>query len=321
MSHYAGHGSAGELQSTVSASASSGADVLPWLSAVQAHLGELASTNQLHHALLFTGPIGIGKHLVAQHLAKQLLCLQPFTDSACGYCKSCLLVAAGHHPDRLELKSDQTIGVDAVRELSQFMQGAPQQGGARVVLLPQAHKMTEAAANALLKTLEEPGRDSFLLLQTAFEQQLLPTILSRCQRWLIAPVNDHTAMQWLSSQSHRPIPDYLLAYCAGAPLRALQLLTSGESEQIDQILQLLPRFICGEYALTEMVKTLEARSDATTILYWFVHQSGRLMTDHRQCQQLFQRLAQWCRDEQQILGQNRTLALTALLLDVQRLLR
>ncbi len=295
--------------------------VLPWLAPVQLHLGELAQSNQLHHALLFTGPNGVGKHLVAQHLAKQLLCLQPFPDAACGYCKSCLLVNAGHHPDLMQLQSDSSIGVDAVRELSQFMQGTPQQGGARVVLLPQAHKMTEAAANALLKTLEEPGADSFLLLQTAYEQQLLPTILSRCQRWLIAPVNDLVAQQWLAAESNKPVPPYLLAYCAGAPLRALQLLGSGQSEEIDQILLLLPRFIAGDYALADMVKTLEAQTETTAILYWFVRQLWSTIDENRNCQQLFQRLAQWCRDEQQILGQNRSLALTALLLDVQRLLR
>lgn len=296
-------------------------EVLPWLQDVQWQLGQLAIDGQLHHALLFTGPQGVGKHRVAQHLAKQLLCLQPFASGACGRCKSCLLVAAGHHPDLLELKSESSLGVDAVRDLSQFMQGTPQQGGARVVLLPQAHKMTEAAANALLKTLEEPGRDSFLLLQTAFEQQLLPTILSRCQRWLIAPVNDQTAYQWLVTHSQKPVPGYLLAYCVGAPLRALQLLESGQSAQIDQVLQLLPRYIAGEYPLSDMVKTLEAQSEVTTILYWFVKQFGPQLVDNRHCQQLFQRLAQWCRDEQIILGQNRTLALTALLLDVQRFMR
>jgi DNA polymerase III subunit delta' len=294
---------------------------LSWLEPVQLHLGQLAQNGQLHHALLFTGPNGVGKHLVAAHLAKQLLCVQPFTDAACGHCKSCLLVDAGHHPDLLQLPAEGSIGVDAVRELSQFMQGTPQQGGARVVVLPQAHKMTEAAANALLKTLEEPGADSFLLLQTAYEQQLLPTILSRCQRWLIAPVTDQAAQQWLVQQTNKPVPTYLLAYCAGAPLRALQLLESGQSEDIDQVLQLLPRFIQGNYPLAQMVKTLEAQAETTAILYWFVRQLLPTMDENRNCQQLFQRLSQWCRDEQQILGQNRSLALTALLLDVQRLLR
>jgi len=294
---------------------------LPWLTPVQLQLGQLAQHHQLHHALLFTGPQGVGKHWVARHLAKQLLCLQPYPDAACGHCKSCLLVTAGHHPDLLTLQSDGTIGVDAVRELSQFMQGKPQQGGARVVLLPQAHKMTESAANALLKTLEEPGNDSFLLLQTAFEQQLLPTILSRCQRWLIAPVADETALRWLAAQSQKPVPPYLLAYCAGAPLRALQLLESGQSEQIDQVLQTLPRFIKGDFLLTDMVKMLEAETESTAILCWFVRQAVATATEPRYTQQLLQRLAQWCRDEQQILGQNRGLALTALLLDVQRFMR
>lgn len=296
-------------------------ETLPWLVPLQQQLGQLATQHQLHHALLFTGPQGVGKYHLAQHLAKQLLCLQPFAESACGYCKSCLLVAAGHHPDLLELKSEHSIGVDAVRELSQFMQGTPQQGGARVVLLPQAHKMTEAAANALLKTLEEPGRDSFLLLQTAYEQQLLPTILSRCQRWLVAPVNDQLALQWLVTQTHQAVPLFLMPYCSGAPLRALDLLESGQSAQIDQVLQLLPQYIAGNYALTDMVKALDTQSETTSILYWFVKQLGPMLVEHRQCQQLFQSLAQWCRDEQQILGQNRTLALTALLLDLQRLLR
>ena len=84
---------------------------------------------------------------------------------------------------------------------------------------------------------------------------------------------------------------------------------------------MLPQYIAGDYPLTDMVKTLEAQSEATTILYWFVRQFGPTLVDNRHCQQLFLRLAQWCRDEQQILGQNRTLALTALLLDVQRLMR
>ena len=129
------------------------------------------------------------------------------------------------------------------------------------------------------------------------------------------------AQHWLTEQSQKPVPPYLLAYCAGAPLRALQLVESGQSEQIDQILQALPRFISGDLSLTDMVKMLEAQAETTPILFWFVRQSGATLAANRHCQQLFQRLAQWCRDEQQILGQNRTLALTALLLDVQRLLR
>lgn len=294
---------------------------LSWLQPLQFQLGQLALSQQLHHALLLTGAVGVGKHQVARHLAQQLLCQQPHPDAACGHCKSCLLVKAGHHPDLLQLQSDSSLGVDAVRELSHFMQGSPQQGGARVVLLPQAHKMTEAAANALLKTLEEPGDNSFLLLQTAHEQQLLPTILSRCQRWLVPGTTDAAAQQWLSQHSNRPVPPYLLAYCAGAPLRALQLLESGESDQIDMLLQLLPKAMQGDYPLAELVKQLEALPQTSSLFSWFVRQQMWQRPVLAANPQLFSRLAQWCRDEQQILGQNKNLALTAFLLDLHRLLR
>lgn len=293
----------------------------PWLEATQLQLGTLALAGQLHHALLMTGAVGVGKHLLAAELAQLLLCSQPMAVGGCGQCKSCLLVKAGHHPDLLQLQSETSLGVDAVRELSHFMQGSPQQGGARVVLLPQAHKMTEAAANALLKTLEEPGANSFLLLQTAYEQQLLPTILSRCQKWLIAPVSAPVAMQWLAAQTNLAIPDFLLSFCEGAPLKALELLGSGTAAEIAALVAQLDAYLRGEQALPELVKRLEQFGDTAALLSWFVRQQLLSSSQLAKPQALFDRVAQWCRDEQQILGQNKNLALTALLLDLPGLLR
>lgn len=293
----------------------------PWLEATQLQLGTLALAGQLHHALLLTGAAGVGKHLLAAELAQLLLCSQPTAVGGCGQCKSCLLVKAGHHPDLLHLQSETSLGVDAVRELSHFMQGSPQQGGARVVLLPQAHKMTEAAANALLKTLEEPGANSFLLLQTAYEQQLLPTILSRCQKWLIAPVPAPVAMQWLSAQTNLAVPDFLLSFCEGAPLKALGLLESGTAAEISTLLQQLSAYLRAEHALPELVKRLEQFGDTAALFSYFVRQQLLSAPQQAKPQALFERLAQWCRDEQQILGQNKNLALTALLLDLPVLLR
>ncbi|MCT6699483.1 DNA polymerase III subunit delta' [Rheinheimera sp. 4Y26] len=293
----------------------------PWLETTQLQLGTLALAGQLHHALLLTGAAGVGKHLLASHLAQQLLCNQPLAAGGCGQCKSCLLVKAGHHPDLLQLQSETSLGVDAVRELSHFMQGSPQQGGARVVLLPQAHKMTEAAANALLKTLEEPGANSFLLLQTAYEQQLLPTILSRCQKWLIAPVAAPVAMQWLSAQTNLAVPDFLLSFCEGAPLKALELLESGSAAEISALLQQLSAYLRAEQPLPELVKRLEQFGDTAALFSYFVRQQLLSAPQLAKPQALFERLAQWCRDEQQILGQNKNLALTALLLDLPVLLR
>lgn len=298
-------------------------NALPWLQGLQQQLGQLALRGQLHHALLFTGISGVGKHYLAAQLAKQLLCLQPLPAEACGYCKSCLLVQAGHHPDLLQISGEQSIGVDAVRELSHFMQNAPQQGGARVVLLPAAERMTEAASNALLKTLEEPGQNSFLLLQTAQPQQLLATILSRCQQWLIPAVATADSRAWLQQQSaasSAEVLDFIQHYAAGAPLRSLELLQSGRAERLLALVAQLQSYLQRQQGLTELVKQLEAEPEAPLLIHWVIQQQLLQQPLHSQGLQLFQRLAQWNRDEQLILGQNKTLSYTALLLELPRLL-
>lgn len=299
-------------------------NALPWLQGLQQQLGQLALSGQLHHALLFTGISGVGKHSLAAHLAKQLLCLQPLPGEACGYCKSCLLVQAGHHPDLLQIGGEQSIGVDAVRELSHFMQNAPQQGGARVVLLPAAERMTEAASNALLKTLEEPGQNSFLLLQTAQPQQLLATILSRCQQWLIPAVAAADSRAWLQQQHNTMIApevlDFIQHYAGGAPLRSLSLLQSGSAERLMQLVAQLQSYFRQQQGLTELVKQLEAEPEAPLLLHWVIQQQLIQQPLNQQRLQLLQRLAQWNRDEQLILGQNKTLSYTALLLELPRLL-
>ncbi len=297
---------------------------LPWLMPLQQQLGQLALGGQLHHALLFTGLTGVGKHQLAATLAKQLLCLQPLATEGCGYCKSCLLVQAGHHPDLLQLTAEHSIGVDAVRELSHFMQSSPQQGGARVVLLPAAERMTEAASNALLKTLEEPGQNSFLLLQSAQPQQLLPTILSRCQQWLVPAVAEHLSRSWLMQQRSGQVApqllDFLQDYCAGAPLHALSLLQSGRADVLWQLVAQLHTYLQRQQGLSELVKQLEAEPEAAQLLHWVIKQQLLTSVPGPQQLPLFQRLAAWNRDEQVILGQNKTLAFTALLLELPRLL-
>lgn len=296
---------------------------LPWLMPLQQQLSQLAQRQQLHHALLFTGIDGVGKQQLAADLAALLLCSTPSGMVACGQCKHCLLVRAGHHPDLFTVSAEQSIGVDAIRQLSLFMQSSPQQGGARVVLMPAAEQMTEAASNALLKTLEEPGRNSFLLLQSAHPGQLLPTILSRTQQWFVPAVSAQQTQRWLEQQVQAPLDPSLLAfvldYAAGAPLRALALLQSGHASQLWQLLIELNQYLQQPSHLAQLVKRLEAEPDAAQLVYWFVKRQ-LLQGSAAQQQLLFQRLTQWYRDEQRILGQNKTLSLSALLLDLPKLL-
>lgn len=292
---------------------------LPWLAPINQQLVNLVNSNHLHHALLISGPDGVGKHVLAEQLACHLMCQQPTDHGHCGLCKSCLLVNSGHHPDLQRIVAESSIGVDQIRDISHFMQSAAQQGGARVVLLPHAEKMTEAAANALLKTLEEPGERCFLLLQTAHEDMLLPTIRSRCQRWVVSPQLNATTQQWLHTQSPQGVPDYLLDFCGGAPLKALELLQAGQVQQIDSLLIVLTQYLTDGRDLLALVKKLEAHNDVVSLLSWFVRQQCFLNNNSNQVA-LLQRFAQWCRDEQLILGQNKNLALTTLMLDFYKLL-
>lgn len=292
---------------------------LPWLQQAEQRLFHLACQQQLHHAILLTGPAGIGKHILAKQLAHLTLCQNPLPDGACGRCKSCLLGAAGHHPDLLTLEVGSSISVDQVREISHLMQNAPQQGGSRVVVIPQAEKMTESAANALLKTLEEPGQHSFLILQTAYAEQLMPTILSRCQRWDLPAQYGLQTMQWLQQQSPDPVPDFLLEFCGGAPLKALTFLESGEALTLAAQLQQLQQYLQTGQGLQSLQKQLESQDELPALLYYTL----RHWTLQQQMPsvQVFQRVAQWCRDDQRILGQNKSLALTTLLLDLHQMLR
>ena len=246
----------------------------PWLDSYQYKLTELAEAGQLHHALLLTGPVGIGKLALSKRLAAYLLCKNPLQHQPCGLCKSCQLMASGHHPDLWQLPTEgsSSIGVDPIRALGQFMQGASQQGGVKLAIIPQAELMTEAAANALLKTLEEPPQNSFLILQSAHPAQLLPTILSRCQSWALAPVYGEQIEHWLQEHSSRPVPDFLLQYVGGAPLLALKLLENDEAAAISAQLVMLKKFVSAQLDMYELLAHLPDTEQLPSTLFWFVRQ-------------------------------------------------
>jgi DNA polymerase-3 subunit delta' len=208
-----------------------------WHEASWQHVLGLQRTQRLPHALLVSGTAGIGKAAFASALAQYLLCQNPREDEACGACKSCLLLRAGSHPDLMRLepetdakteKTSKVIKVDQVRELVEFGTKSAQLGGYRVVIVTPAHVLNVQAANALLKTLEEPGRDTLFLLLTDSPLSLLPTIRSRCQQ-LALPLPEATAaLAWLNPLAgSAQAAALLLRLARGAPLAALALLEGG----------------------------------------------------------------------------------------------
>lgn len=299
--------------------------MLPWLEEYQQQFLPLLAQRKLAHGLLLSGPVGVGKRTLANWLAASLLCTASDGHKPCQQCKSCLLRQAGNHSDLLIAQSSATsIGVDAVRQIGQFMYGRAQQQQNKVVLLAEAEKLTESAANALLKTLEEPPADSFIILQTIQPAVLTATLLSRCQHWSLAAQFGLSAQQWLTRHSNRPVPEFLLAYCGGGPVEALRLLENGDADKIQLALTHLQQFFRNEFALHDMVKLLDSSTQSRHILGWYLKMQlmpAASQVSFARQQQMYQSYSRWCRDEQQILGQNKPLALSALLTELKRLSR
>jgi DNA polymerase-3 subunit delta' len=204
--------------------------LLPWQ--VDVARAELARRATWPHALLVHGPRGIGKHALALHFAQALLCETPREDGlACGTCAGCRYAVAGQHPDlmRLELlvvdpeedtlEAVDSIGVDRVRSLTEFVHLTSHRQRAKVAVIAPAERMNPAAANALLKTLEEPPPGTFLILVSDQPGRVPATLRSRC-RLLAAPMPTWAAAcAWLAEKGVKA-PQLVLAQASGAPLRA-----------------------------------------------------------------------------------------------------
>lgn len=166
----------------------------PWLTQLQALLSTQIIDNRLPHAILFSGVTGSGKQELAQWLMQVLLCQQPlkYPESnlleSCQQCKTCQLYKSQTYPDHMTVKSQtKTIGVDDIRLASRFLEKTAHIGINKTILIPMAEKMTVAAANALLKTLEEPTDNSVIVLLSCEADNLLPTIISRCRLFNLRP--------------------------------------------------------------------------------------------------------------------------------------
>lgn len=153
----------------------------------QAHvsrtLKNAVAQNRLAHAYLFVGPRGIGKTSTARILAKSLNCLKGPTVTPCGECDNCREIAAGNSLDVIEIDGASNNSVEDVRQLRENVRYAPAKGRYKIYLIDEVHMLSPAAFNALLKTLEEPPAHVKFIFATTEPQKVLPTILSRCQRF------------------------------------------------------------------------------------------------------------------------------------------
>ncbi|AUB82312.1 DNA polymerase III subunit delta' [Candidatus Thiodictyon syntrophicum] len=202
-------------------------ELLPWLEPAWARLRQAQAADRLPHALLVVGARGLGKRRLATLFARALLCPTPRPDGlACGVCADCRLSAAGSHPDLARVAPDPEsksgeIPIDAIRELTERAVLTPVRGARKVILIDPADRMNAAAANALLKTLEEPAGNTLLMLIAEQPGRLPATIRSRCQLLKLAVPPSDQALAWLTPLlGEAAAPRLRLAY--GAPLRALE---------------------------------------------------------------------------------------------------
>ncbi|OYY73749.1 MAG: DNA polymerase III subunit delta' [Gammaproteobacteria bacterium 28-57-27] len=216
----------------------------PWLHAEFARFHALRSQGRMPHALLISGEPGLGQGQLAMRLAQATLCHRPLDDGqACGQCAACRPFLAGAHPDfslltpkEKDSKDDEAskdkkdnkakdIKVDAVREFCAglYLSSSFQHG--KVGVIEPADVMNAAAANSLLKTLEEPPAGTLIILVTSQPARLPITIRSRCQRWQVGIPERVTALAWLARQPQLAGEDpvRLLDLAEGRPLTALAL--------------------------------------------------------------------------------------------------
>ena len=200
----------------------------PWLTPIFNTLVQSNQAGRFAHGLLFTGSAGLGKYKLASRVAKYLLCSDKQLDEACGKCHSCNLFAAQNHLDFHLLKSEanKAIGIEAVRGLIDSLNERPHLGDNKVVVIKDAQLLTTAAANALLKTLEEPQGNSYIILLTRTHHQLMPTMYSRVQHTHIHTPNDEQLLAWLATQQVAVSDKGVLRQFQNSPLVLLNYLTA-----------------------------------------------------------------------------------------------
>ena len=258
----------------------------PWNEIVWNRLSEMRQ--RLPHALLFHGRPGIGKLHLAQVLAQSLLCENPSKQGvACGACAACTWFASGNHPDfRLiqpealapaqddiaaedgidegKKKPSKLIKIDQIRALGDFLNVGSHRNGYRVVLIHPAESMHPGAANALLKSLEEPSSGVIFVLVSHQPSRLLATVRSRCHALAITLPPREMSLRWLQEQGSYTSPASL-AFAGDAPLEAAQ---DDEAESRQRLFELLAQPKTSALDLSEYCQRLQPGLVVTWMLKW-----------------------------------------------------
>jgi len=214
-------------------------EIFPWLTDHWSFFLQRLERDKLAHALMIEGPTGTGKTSLARAMVARLLCREE-QDSACGHCRSCQVLAGSAHPDYFDLQPEEdseVIKVDQVRALIAKLDLTTSISERKVAYIHPAEAMNAAAANALLKSLEEPAGNTVLILVSDNPARLPVTIRSRCQTITVTQPDPAIVSDWLQKSSGKPanlVIDALQA-AGGSPLRAARYLDSPELDAFAQV--------------------------------------------------------------------------------------
>jgi DNA polymerase-3 subunit delta' len=251
---------------------------LPWHQSTL--VGQLHDAQRLPHALLLRGASGIGKTRYAMALAASLLCETPLDSGlACGRCLACGWVAADTHPDLRQLvrlvdddgKQANDIKIDQVRALSAFLGVGSHRGGRRLVLIDPAEAMNHVTANALLKTLEEPGGGLCFILVANRPDALPATIRSRCQLRLLDSPGAEQASEWVRTETGCSPAEAQawLAMAGGSPLQAIRFAEPSQASAHRTMLEAIARLPDTSWIATaDVLQPFEGRQWLALMQRW-----------------------------------------------------
>lgn len=253
-------------------------EYLPWFADQLTEMVNRYDAKTFPQSLLMTGEQDIGKSIFANDVAKSILCLDRKDQQACGHCQSCLWIDKNSHPDFLSIASEEKsnfIKVDQIRQLIQFAQ-MTSETGRKVIVIHNAHEMNLNAANALLKTLEEPVQNCYLILVTSYPKKLPITITSRCQRQLLSVLGqEDIVFNWLKGKngvSDESI-QHILALSYGRPILSHRFLSDDVLLIMNELSGVLMRYLQHKSNLNELsdfiVKNWHFASHL--ILYWWMN--------------------------------------------------
>lgn len=246
-------------------------DVYPWQRQEWQSVVQLIGRERLPHALMLAGPAEIGKQNFALRLSQLLLCATP-TERPCGNCKACKLFGAASHPDFMLVEPEaegRIIKVDQIRELAEFATRTAAMGGRRAIVVSPGEAMNQNAANAFLKTLEEPGKDVVIVLVVHQPGRILPTIRSRCRIFPFALPSRELVATWLKEEkpSSRDF-DQVMSLSGGRPLRGRRLLDGDLWDQLQLFKTTLEAVANNQLQTLDAAKVLQGLAPVDA-LEWF----------------------------------------------------